>query len=584
MYRNSEQHFAAVPTLHQSRSIFDLSTNHKTTLNVGDIVPLYVNTDIIPGDTFKVNESMVLRMQVPIYPTMDNIWIDTYWFFVPHRIVWEHWKEFLGENTTGAWEQTTEYTIPITKTGASKITKGDMLDYFGIQTDATNLWFISLAQRAYIKIYNDWFRNQNLIAPLTEITGDSDTTYSHGTITTGGGLCKAAKVASYLTTCLPAPQKGDPVTLPLGTSAPVYGDEKALRLQTAIWDTSSPSSTNLAKLSLLGSQANDSADRLTLFNKTGGVSQPVGYSSNTSIIQSGDASRNYTNVVSKEYIEKFNSTTLNDIGSGLYADLSTATASTINALRLAFQTQKILERDARGGTRMAEILLVHYGVKNPLFNVLQMPEYLGGGRQPINIIQTTQTTGTANSPLGQPGATSITGATKRAFTKSFTEHGTLMCVGVIRYSHSYQQKIHKMWRRQRRLDIYWPELQHIGEQPVYNFEIYAQGDSVKDANGKIIDNQVFGYQERYGELRYGDDLVTGELRSTYSTPLDTWHYADNYNSLPVLNQSWIEENPNFVKRTLAVQNQDMFLGDFYFDITAYRPIGMYGTPELLDHF
>lgn len=564
MYRNSEQHFAAAPGLHQKRSRFDLSTNHKTTLNVGDIVPLYVNTDIIPGDTFVVNESMVLRMQVPIYPTMDNIWIDTYWFFCPHRLTWEHFEEFMGANKTGAWEQQTEYTIPITKTGTNKITKGDMLDYFGIQTDATNIWIDSLAQRAYVKIYNDWFRNQNLIAPLTELTGDSDTTYTHGSVITGGGLCKAAKVSSYWTTCLPAPQKGEATTLPLGDTAPIYGDGKALRI------TNYPNN-NPSAGALTWAYNQNYANRLQIRDSQGDLTagQAVG---------SGGLNTNtdtYVGLATKNQID-FTKSLYPNATSGAYADLSTATASTINALRLAFQTQKILERDARGGTRYAEILLTHFGVTNPMFNVLQMPEYLGGGRTPINIIQTTSTSDTTNAPLGQPGATSITGNTKRAFTKSFSEHGTLMCLGVIRYSHSYQQKIHRMWKRQRRLDFYWPELQHIGEQPVYNYEIYATGTST--------DEQVFGYQERYGELRFGDDLITGELRSTYTTPLDTWHYGDYYTTLPVLSQNWIEENPNFVKRTLAVQTQDMFLGDFYFNIDAYRPIGLYGTPELLDHF
>lgn len=552
MYRNKEQHFAATASLHQKRSIFDLSTNHKTTMNVGDIVPLYVNTDIYPGDTFKVSESMVLRMQVPLYPTMDNIWIDTYWFFTPHRIVFEKFEEFMGANKTGAWEQTTEYTIPITKTGNNKITKGDMLDYFGIQTDATNIWIDSLAQRAYVKIYNDWFRNQNLIAPLTELTGTADTTYSHGSIITGGGLCKAAKVSSYLTTCLPAPQKGDPVEIPLGEMAPVVGDGNAIGFVS--------NGTNY------GARTGDYG---SLELKTGAYGKAV-----TDTSSAGNSASSGKNI----------GLTTDTSKSGLYADLSTATAATINALRLAFQTQKILERDARGGTRYSEVLLSHFNVKHPMFNILQMPEYLGGSRCPISISQTTATAETTSSPLGQPGATSVTGNAKRAFTKSFSEHGTLMCLGVIRYSHSYQQKISRMWKRQRRLDFYWPELQHIGEQPVYNYEIYAQGDSAVDANGNIIDNQVFGYQERYGELRYGDDLITGELRSTYATPLDTWHYGDNYNSLPVLSQNWIEENPNFVKRTLAVQNQDMFLGDFYFKIDAIRPLSAYGEPGGIDHF
>lgn len=556
MNRNTEAHFGQIPTIDIKRSTFELSFDHKTTFNTGDIVPIMVQ-EILPGDTFNLETNFIVRMQTPIKPVMDDAFIDIYYFFVPNRLVWDHWPEFMGENKDGAWdEQETEYTIPsITQFVNTTIQKGSIADHMGLPINCSKISStISLLPfRAYTLIYNEWFRNQNLQAPLpTYHQNDASIT-----ITTeekrddpayGGKLLKANKFADYFTTALPEPQKGEPVTINIGEEAPVLTSDKEFEETKTgnplkMWLSTTGKIPDTGTLTLHG-QAGHSR---TLMNITGKL--PEG-------------------------------TIQQAVPSNLYADLSSATSITVNQLRQAIQIQKFLERDARSGTRYIEIIKGHFGVTSPDAR-MQRPEYLGGNRFPINMDQVLQTSeSTSNSPQGNTAAFSLTGARSSAgFTKSFTEHGYIIGLAVVRTQHSYQQGINKMWSRQRRYDFYWREFANLGEQEVKVAEIYNDSNS-------IFKNDTFGYQERYAEYRYNPNIITGEMRSTYAQSLDVWHYGDEYNSRPYLSAKWCEETANNMDRTLAVQSNtsDQFLAEFYFKIKATRPMPIYGVPGMMDHF
>lgn len=575
MGRNTEFRFGQIPRVNISRSVFKMKKNVKGSLNVGYIVPFYVNQDILPGDTFKVKQSIVLRMSTPIYPTMDNLVCDIYWFSEPWRRVWDNFKKFMGENEGGSWTQTTEYEIPKlrvknTANGGSLPAKGSIWDYMGLPigikgADSSHPILVSaLPFRAYNDIYNFFLRNENLIAPLSVTKTDTVTDYNISKTLQGGTPVKASRLPDYLSTCLPAPQKGEPVKIPIGTSAPIVFDNQGKALTLTDGTNSYGVFGNPVAVTGQGGPGGTLTGVLQATTGTAGLD-----------IGSTPATAN------TEYAGG-DSTTPNPKALGInltgIADLSEATAATINALRLAFQTQKILEADARNGTRyFDEILNGHFGISSGAA-LFEKPRYLGGKRFPIVMNQVAQTSQTSDSsPLGQTGAFSITTDVDYMFTQSFTEHTILMGIMVIRQlSHTYQQKIARQWSRSKRLDLYWPELAHLGEQPVLNKEIYADGST--------NDNEVFGYQERWAEYKYEDNVICGELRSTYSTPLDTWHYGDKYTSLPVLAQSWIEETDTYVKRTLAVQNHDQFIFDTDINITAIRPMPVYCTPGLIDHF
>lgn len=542
MSRNTDNHFGNAPTKNIGRSSFKRPFSHKTTFNTGDIVPIYAE-EVLPGDTAKVHTASLIRMTTPIAPVMDNAWMDTYYFFVPRRLVWEHWREFMGENTTDAWTQEIEYTIPqltAPENGWIKGTVGEKL--YGIQGRETSV--DACYARAYALVYNEWFRNESLIEPAEVSTGDATTAGSNGSnyvtdLQKGGLLAKAGKYADYFTRALPEPQKGPDIYLPLGTSAPVFTQWENHDRQPFI------------PLKFTEQYQPDAAPRRA-YLKVGDTT-------------TGDnlfGAANSTEDTHTDYLVPRN----------LYTDLSQASAATINQLRQAFAIQRLYERDALGGTRYTEMIRSHFGVTSSDAR-LQRPEYLGGKRVPINISQVIQQSATdATSPQGTTAAYSLTIDNHDDFTKSFEEHGIILGLCVIRTEHTYQQGLDRKFSRKNRTDFYFPELSNIGEQYIKNKEIFVQGTS--------DDEDAFGYQEAWAEYRYSNNRITGELNSDYATPLDIWHYGDDYASLPTLSQSWEVETDQNVARTLAIQNQDQWIADFYFDQTWIRPMPIYSIPSL----
>lgn len=552
MNRNVESHFALNPTrLDMSRSKFDRSFSLKTSFNVGDIVPFYVD-EVLPGDTFDVKTSKVVRMQTLITPIMDNIYLDTYYFFVPNRLVWEHWKQFNGENTESAWLPSTEYSIPQLTAPSGGWSVGTIADYMGIPTGVANLSVSALPFRAYALICNEWFRDENLCDPLVVPTGDatvagSNTVASVEDYAKGATPYKAAKYHDYFTSCLPAPQKGPDVGIGLTGNIPVVGNGKVLGL------------TNGASFA-------------GVYNSGGlNISTDL-YGASVSTSGSGNGFNGALGVPTVDQLS-------GDLSkSGLVADLGALNSVTINQLRLAFQIQKLYEKDARGGTRYTEILKTHFGVTSP-DSRLQRPEYLGGNRVPININQVVQNSATVEgeTPLGNVAGYSVTSDTHSDFRQSFTEHGFVIGVMVARYDHTYQQGIERFWSRKTRFDYYWPVLANIGEQAVLNKEIYAQGT--------VEDDEVFGYQEAWGDYRYKPNRVTGEMRSQYAQSLDVWHLGDDYTKLPSLSAEWIVEDKTNVDRVLAVTstNANQLFADLYINNQTTRPMPMYSIPGLVDH-
>ena len=545
MNRNTESHFSLSPHVDISRSRFDRSASVKTSFNVGDLVPFYLE-EVLPGDTFQVKSSKVVRMQTLLTPMMDNIYLDTYYFFVPNRLVWQHWKEFCGENTESAWIPQTEYSIPqLVSPASGGWSVGTIADYFGIPTGVPGLSVNALPFRAYALIVNEWFRDQNLQDPLVVPLDDSTVTgVNSGTFVTdvakGGLPYIASKYHDYFTSCLPSPQKGPDVTIPVAAAANLPVVPLADKV---------PSS-------LLGSQKYSANDSGVLYFNASGAQAGIGVSgSNTSdrpvidnlwAVQSGNAQ-----------------------------------AATINQLRLAFQIQKFYEQQARGGSRYTEVVRSFFGVTSP-DSRLQRPEYLGGNRVPINVNQVIQQSGTESTgtPQGTVVGMSQTTDTHSDFLKSFTEHGFIIGLMVARYDHTYQQGLNRMWSRKDKFDYYWPVFANIGEQAVKNKEIFATGS----ADGSK-DDEVFGYQEAWADYRYKPSQVTGEMRSQYSQSLDVWHLADDYDALPSLSDSWIREDKSTVDRVLAVTSQvsNQLFADIYVTNYATRPMPMYSIPGLIDH-
>lgn len=549
MSRNTESRFAINPTnINISRSIFDRSSSLKTSFNVGDLVPFYVD-EVLPGDTFDVSTSKVIRMQTLITPVMDNLYLDTYYFFVPNRLVWNHWKEFNGENTESAWLPKTEYEIPqVTSPATTGWTAGTIADYMGIPTGVDGLSVNALPFRAYALIVNEWFRDQNLQdpvdIPVDEITVAGVNTGNYITdLYKGGKPFVCAKYHDYFTSCLPSPQKGPDVTISIGENVPVVPSS-----------TMNNVSNDVLKWADVGSEPpswSGTGTRALGINSTG---QSKAYNASGSVVD-----------------------TL-IYPSNLVADLSGFSVVTVNQLRMAFQIQKLYERDARGGTRYVEILKSHFGVTSP-DSRQQRPEYLGGNRVPINIDQVVQTSNSAEgvTPQGNVTGYSQTNDSHNDFTKSFTEHGFIIGLMVARYDHTYQQGLERFWSRKDRFDFYWPVLANIGEQAVLNKEIYAQGTEV--------DNEVFGYQEAWADYRYKPNRCTGEMRSSHATSLDSWHFGDDYNSLPRLSSSWIMEDKSNVDRTLSVTSSvsNQLFGDIYIKNRTTRPMPMYSIPGMIDH-
>lgn len=563
MNRNSEQHYNQVPHAEIRRSRFKRDFSLLTTLNEGDLVPIYVD-EVLPGDTFKIDVNGLVRMATPLYPVMDNCNMDVFFFFVPCRLLWDHFVNMMGQNDKTFWAEDTEYTTPKTNAPEGGWNVGTIADYMGIPTGVPNIQVNSMPLRAYSKIWNEWFRDENLQQPQTMAKGD---TTSNGTNDKEGiyvGECggyplKVCKHKDYFTSSLPQPQKGEAVPLPLTGNAPLRAYTDAERKKPAGNENYFFTGQHFA---------NGVNNFSSIYNNNTGIN--YGIKANLITEQGG------TTNVNGQTVQTF-STNEDDIIVSRYlgADLAQVTATTINELRNAIAVQHILERDARTGTRYKEILKGAWGVTSPDAR-LDRSEYIGGYRMPININQVIQTSSSnTTSPQGNTAAYSMTTMSRHMCTYSATEHGYVLGLCCVRVDHSYQQGLSRMWTRSTRFSYYDPMLANLGEQPVLNQEIYTQG------NNK--DEEVFGYQEAWADYRYRTNMVTSEMRSTYAQSLDAWHYADHYTSLPTLSSDWIKEGSENIARTLAVEDTNhsyQFICNFYFDQTWTRPMPIYSVPGL----
>lgn len=578
MNRNTELHFAELPSVGIGRSKFDRSHTRWGTMNAGKLYPIYVDTTIMPGDTVKMRTSELVRMMTPATPVMDDCFMDTYFFFVPYRLVWDDFKKFMGENETAPWTQTTEYTVPQVKcdysdpnsTGWCKgIMPKSLGDYFGYPVFMTldetpestelNPEYVEyeasvLPFRAYCLIWNEFFRDENLQNPV-HIYKDSvnryavpwgSTNYDPITDTElGGGEClNVCKVADMFTTCLPQPQKGPAVTLPMNGTAPIKTRSFEGEYQGSTYD-----------------YGNDWPNDNLYINHGSGA--------DTSRIGKVGSITGTTNI-------DFTIGSINAASGELYADLSTATGATINALRQAFAVQKFYERQARGGTRYIEMVKSHFGVTNPDFR-MQRPEYLGGHRTPININQVVGTSTTSYNDLGATGAYSLTlNQEGDLFTHSFTEHGILIGLACIRQRHSYCQGLNRQFSMKKLTDFYFPEFANLGEQAVLNKEIFVGGNSK--------DDEAFGYQEAWAHYRYYPDQSVGDMRTNVGNSLGNyWTYTDKYSERPTLGDTWINETDVNIQRTIITQSEDQFMFNMYFGAVYTRPMPLYSIPGLIDH-
>ena len=533
MHRNrsaSAHQFSMIPRAEIPRSKFNAQKTLKTAFDSGYLVPIFVD-EVLPGDSVNLKMTAFTRLATPLFPVMDNMYLDTFFFFVPNRLVWSNWQRFMGERDPDP-DSSIDYTIPQMTSPNGGYAVNSLQDYMGLptvgQVDAgSSISHSALFTRAYNLIYNEWFRDENLQDSVTVDKGDGPDTYTNYT------LLRRGKRHDYFTSALPWPQKGDAVTLPLGDRAYVKTDQFS----------------------------GTGRDEEYFVAARGGSGYYVGTADDI----------DGTNELAFSVDDK----------ATLYADLANATAATINSIRNSFQVQRLLERDARGGTRYTEIVRSHFGVVSPDAR-LQRPEYLGGGSAPIIVNPVAQQSASGASgtdtPLGTLGAVGTGLANGHGFASSFTEHGIIIGLCSVRADLTYQQGLHRKWSRETRYDFYFPVFAHLGEQAILNKEIYATGTST--------DDDVFGYQERWAEYRYKPSEVTGLMRSTASGTLDAWHLAQNFGSLPTLNSTFIEDTPP-VERVVAVgseANGQQFIFDSFFDIDMARPMPMYSVPGLVDHF
>lgn len=560
MNRNSEQHYSQVPHAEIRRSRFKRDFSLLTTINEGDLVPIYVD-EVLPGDTFKIDVNGLVRMATPLYPVMDNCNMDVFFFFVPCRLLWDHFVNMMGQNDKSFWAEDTEYTTPkVEDHGGKGWKQGTLADYMGIPINVPGLKVNRMPFLAYAKIWNEWFRDENLQQPVEEDKTDKTLWYEETEIGQLGGpmrganLLKVCKHKDYFTSSLPQPQKGQAVPLPLTGNAPLraYTTAEQTQIKTGTGFFNNEYNTGIVNHT-----------NISFTNQGTKISLNKNNNGNTVLAYGG------------QYLETMSQDDANFLDAWVGTDLSAATATTINELRNAIAVQHILERDARTGTRYKEILKGAWGVTSPDAR-LDRSEYIGGYRMPININQVIQTSSSnTTSPQGNTAAYSMTTMSRHMCTYSATEHGYVLGLCCVRVDHSYQQGLSRMWTRSTRFSYYDPMLANLGEQPVLNQEIYAQGNEK--------DTEVFGYQEAWADYRYRTNMVTSEMRSTYAQSLDAWHYADHYTSLPTLSSDWIKEGTENIARTLAVEDTNhsyQFICNFYFDQTWTRPMPIYSVPGL----
>jgi hypothetical protein len=545
--------FSMIPNSPIQRSVFDRSHDYKTTMDAGYLIPFFVD-EVLPGDTFKLRVNAFVRMNTLISPFMDNVFMDTFFFFVPSRLVWDNWQRFCGEQKNPG--DSTDFLIP-SLSGTNTFINGSIFDYMGLPTgvslDPSNTPINALPFRAYNLIYNEWFRDENLVDSIPVPTNDGPDPISNYT------LRKRAKRHDYFTSALPWPQKGPQVDINLASNSVVPVE---------MWSRTDPNTATKANWSNgVGIHFADGINYASMYSDTGG-DHVQRYSEAHPDVGTGLRAILSPNVQYPSHP--------NTYGNGYAKDPFVSWPSIeINDLRQAFQIQKFYEKWARGGSRYTETLRVMFNVISPDAR-LQRPEYLGGTHSRANVVPTAQTSSTDSvSPQSNLSAFGVLGDSAHGFNKSFVEHGYVIGLCCLRADITYQQGLNRMWSRRQLFDFYWPTLAHLGEQVVYNKEIYTQGTAA--------DNGVFGYQERYAEYRYKPSMITGKLRSTDPQTLDVWHLAQKFDSLPKLNQDFIEENPP-INRVIAVQNEPQFFADFWFDLKTSRPMPVYSVPGLVDHF